>query len=82
MNKLGWLIVMFFACGVCDAQNLVPNGDFEQYSGCPVVLGDFDSLLYWFNPCLPPYGGGINQSGSPDYINVCNNSGIVDVPSN
>jgi len=52
-------------------QNLVPNGDFEQYSGCPYI-GTIDSALYWINPTL----------GSPDYLNPCDTSGIFSVPSN
>lgn len=56
---------------ICNAQNLVPNGDFEQYSSCPTAIAQFDSLLNWFNPCLPPYGINPNESGSPDYFNTC-----------
>ena len=75
MNKVGWLIVMFFSCGVCVGQNLVPNGDFEQYSGCPTAPQQIDSLLFWFNPSISP-------SGTPDYFNQCSNPSIVGVPDN
>jgi hypothetical protein len=71
---------MFITCGVCEAQNLVPNGDFEQYSNCPVGFGQIDSLLYWFNPCIPPYGGSGTLSGSSDYFNACNDTAGVNVP--
>ena len=49
------------------AQNLVPNGDFEQYDGCPSQYAQLDSASYWFNPSTYPGA----QTGSPDYFNVC-----------
>lgn len=49
------------------AQNLVPNGDFEQYDGCPSQYAQFDSASYWFNPSIYPG----TQTGTPDYYNVC-----------
>jgi hypothetical protein len=81
MNKQFCLIILLLTSRVCTSQNLVPNGDFEQYSGCPAFISDFDSLLNWFNPCLPPYGVTGTLSGSPDYFNAC--SGVwVGIPSN
>jgi type IX secretion system substrate protein len=76
MNKLCCLIIMFITCKVCDAQNLVPNGSFEQYSGCPNYYGQFDSALFWFNPAPYQIGG-----GSPDYFNQCSPS-LMGVPFN
>ena len=68
MNKRFFLIVLMLTCKVCNAQNLIPNGGFEQYSGCPNNYTQFDSLLFWFNPCIPPYGITGTGSGSPDYF--------------
>ena len=34
------------------AQNLIPNGDFEQLAGCPTYISQIDSAAYWFNPTL------------------------------
>lgn len=56
-------------------QNLVPNGDFEQYISCPPGYIPLDSALNWINPSQFPPGG------SPDYLNQCNNGGWS-VPSN
>jgi OOP family OmpA-OmpF porin len=61
---------MFFTCGVCKGQNLVPNGDFEQYSNCPWNIGQLDSLLFWFNPSI----------ATPDYYNQCSST-VVNVPN-
>jgi hypothetical protein len=44
------------------SQNLVPNGNFEQYSGCPGNTGHLDSALFWINP---------NAFATPDYLNEC-----------
>ncbi|MBL7929271.1 MAG: T9SS type A sorting domain-containing protein [Bacteroidia bacterium] len=71
LNKLCRLIIMFFTCGVSEGQNLVPNGDFEQYSGCPNSYGQIDSALFWINPTV----------GSPDYYNACAGN-PVSVPTN
>ncbi len=44
--------------------NLVPNGDFEYYSGCPNTTGQIDSAYPWTQP--------LSQSTS-DYYNICSN---------
>ena len=68
---------MLLAFRICEAQNLVPNGDFEQYYGCPDNFSQIDSCLFWMNPST-------NQiwTGSPDYYNQCAFSSNVSVPNN
>ncbi len=58
------------------AQNLIPNGGFELYSGCPTSpgIGQLDSVLYWINPAPYPPGG------SPEYFNQCA-PGYLNVPN-
>jgi hypothetical protein len=59
-------------------QNLVPNGGFELYSGCPINTGQLDSALFWINPAISILG-----RGSSDYFNSCNNNPYsADVPDN
>jgi hypothetical protein len=53
-------------------QNLVPNGDFEGYSGCPDYLHQLDSALFWFNPTI----------ATPDYYNQCSIQSPVGIPDN
>ena len=77
MNKLCCLIVLIFTCGVCEAQNLLPNGAFEQYSGCPDSVCQIDSALFWFSPTT---GMGANNY-LPSYYNQCSAS-WVGVPGN
>jgi hypothetical protein len=81
MNKLGWVIVMFVACGVCEGQNLVPNPSFETLINCPTGISSacsypfFDmiafSTTYWHNI----------GCGSADYFNSCNTID-VGIPQN
>ncbi len=54
------------------AQNLVPNGDFEEYKGCPTGGAQLDSCTFWFNP----------SNASPDYYNHCSLNPLTSVPYN
>jgi len=54
------------------AQNIVPNGDFEQFSGCPSNISCLDSTLFWKNP----------QASTPDYFHVCASPLLAGVPIN
>lgn len=71
-----FLVSFLLACSAGSAQNLVPNGDFEQHTGCPSWADQLDSAMYWMNtsPDVP-------NSGSPDYFNGCDTS-YCDVPDN
>lgn len=46
------------------AQNLVPNGSFEDYRTCPQFLGDFDRLSDWVQPAPP-------NLNSADFYHAC-----------
>ena len=48
-------------------QNLVPNGDFEQYNSCPSNYWQFYNVDIWINPAtnIP------DTSGTPEYFHVC-----------
>jgi gliding motility-associated-like protein len=43
------------------SQNLVPNGDFEQYSLCPDYVSQIDRAVGWSRP----------TEGTSDYFNAC-----------
>lgn len=64
MNRLFFVILFLSCCSVLFAQNLVPNGSFEEYATCPE---DFSTLQYipyvanWDSP----------SKGTPDYFNAC-----------
>ena len=71
------LLSAFLFVSLCTtAQNLVPNGDFEQHTGCPNAANQLDSAMYWMNTSPD-----VQNSGTPDYFNACDTF-MVDVPSN
>ncbi len=72
MNKLVFIIAMLFTSGVCYAQNIVPNGDFEQHSTCPTSGGQINLALDWIKP----------TTGTSDYFNSCATSSNWSVPDN
>jgi hypothetical protein len=69
MKKLLLLFLLIWMNG--RAQNLVPNGDFEQFSTCPTNISQLDSAEFWFN----------STQATPDYFNSCATAN-VDVPFN
>jgi hypothetical protein len=65
------LFTTFFliSFGICSGQNLIPNGDFEQFYHCPNFVDQIDSAKYWWQA----------TNGTADYYNQCDN-GIANVP--
>ena len=60
----------------CEAQNLVPNGSFEEYNACP-TLGGFNNDHV--KACVVDWQ---SFGNTPDYFNVCAISPLVFIPSN
>ena len=54
------------------AQNLVPNGSFEEYTICPPSFGYAQYATGWENP----------YCGSADYFNACAETPLCGVPGN
>lgn len=54
------------------AQNVVPNGDFEEITGCPSALSDLYLAAPWFNATF----------ATADLFHSCAPEGDVDVPEN
>jgi hypothetical protein len=67
------LIILTFACSLCNAQNLVNNWSFEDTVACPNSLTQIDRATGW-----------TAYKESPDYFNSCspNVVGGVSVPEN
>ncbi|MEP7170822.1 MAG: T9SS type A sorting domain-containing protein [Bacteroidota bacterium] len=65
------IIGLFSLITAAKGQNLVSNGDLEQYSGCPDNYSELDSAVSWINPTL---------NASPDYYNACSATN-VNVPN-
>ncbi len=70
MKKHIILVQLLLICGICNSQNLIPNGDFEQHTGCPGNLSQLSDANYWIQP----------STGTADYFNQCANNPISNVP--
>jgi hypothetical protein len=47
MNKRIYFIILTLTFKICDAQNLVQNGDFENYSPCPSGFAEIADAVGW-----------------------------------
>lgn len=63
------------------AQNLVPNGSFENYSICPQTVMKLYLATPWFQP-RKNSNTSVNQFCSSEYYNSCTTNPLVNVPSN
>jgi len=54
------------------SQNLITNGDFEQYKKCPDDISQINRAMGWRTP----------SEGTSDYFNACSNNWQVSVPKN
>jgi OOP family OmpA-OmpF porin len=73
MYKPVCLLLFILFCRTGDAQNLVPNPGFDQFSICPVGFGEIPKATGWSIPLF---------STTPDYFNACSVNLNVDVPQN
>jgi hypothetical protein len=71
--KRSWsIIAAYVLCVSAGAQNLVPNGSFEDYTQCPEFFGYAQYAAGWLNL----------HTSSADYFNRCQENLIVGVPFN
>ena len=61
-------------CGVPSSCNMILNGDFEQNSSIPFLMGQFDRVCGWKPMDFP--------GNTPDYYFRNNNFSYVDIPCN
>jgi hypothetical protein len=74
-SKLIVTVILFFCFPYrAVSQNLIPNGDFEFYTGCPTNNSQLDLAAPWFNPAPGPNGA------TPDYYNQCSTNVVASVP--
>ena len=55
---------------VAQAQNLVPNPSFEEYTECPWNFGQWANVVDWTSP----------YTTSADYFNICAGNGAAGAP--
>ncbi|MBK6343353.1 MAG: hypothetical protein IPF41_12385 [Flavobacteriales bacterium] len=65
------LVVLALSITRSQAQNLVPNGSFEEYITCPWTLAQVDSCVGWRT-----------WYRTPDYFHSCSKSNLNSVPQN
>lgn len=75
MKKVISILLLLLSYSL-NAQNLVPNPSFEQYSSCPFSYSQLSFVTNWMNTAIYPWGG------SPDYYNQCSTVPLVGVPIN
>lgn len=68
---LNQVLILLICFSALQAQNLVPNPNFEAFSNCPAEVNSF-TVRSWTSPFWP---------GSPNYFNVCGGA-EVDIPVN
>ncbi len=69
MKKYACALILLQGSLLSSAQNLVPNGSFEEYTECPDFWNQVDRAVGWYSAGL-----------SPDYFNACSTTGYVGVP--
>jgi hypothetical protein len=72
MFRFRILLILSVLIGEAPAQNLVPNGSFEDYLNCPPYFGFASNATGWQNL----------YTQSADYFNTCHANGVVGVPLN
>jgi OOP family OmpA-OmpF porin len=71
MKKFTLSFILYITIIAARAQNMVPNGDFEQHIGCPNYFYQIDSCTSWMSPTV----------AKADYFNQCATV-AVGVPDN
>ena len=67
-----YLFILFIAFPrLVSGQNVIPNGNFEQYNSCPITVAQLDTKLT-----------GWSSINSYDYYNACSTGPDVAVPTN
>ena len=80
MSHTAFILFFFlFSFQTFGQQNLILNGDFEEYWQCPDDETQIERCKHVYNPCYhdPPA-----WSSTSDYFNICSNSSVVSVPVN
>ncbi len=65
-------VYLFIYVNPSFGQNLIENGDFENYSTCPDATSQISYAENWFDA----------TAATSDYFNICDTTNIVSMPSN
>ena len=72
LPKFYFIALQMLLVFTLNAQNLVPNGSFEDFSSCPTTLSQIFLATGWSQP----------TAGTSDYYNACHTGNQVGVPVN
>jgi len=75
------LFFILFFPAFLSAQNLVPNGSFDEYISCPDMVDGMEFVEHWYKSIIYP-DLDYYQNPSPDYFHECALSPAVGVPEN
>jgi hypothetical protein len=69
-SRVLFLLAVLVGSANVSAQNLVPNGSFEEGIECPSVIGNLDAqCAHWFNSIA--YPGSNAQNHTPEWYHAC-----------
>jgi gliding motility-associated-like protein len=78
--KISIVLLMLLPLSLAAQTNLLLNGDFEDYSGCPTTVSyPAQAPNYEITKCI---GWTVASYGTSDYYNICGTPPFVSVPSN
>ena len=72
MKRVVEIIIFWVLFTGAQGQNLVTNGDFEDFKKCPNDISQLSRANGWFSP----------SKGTSDYFNACSKNGMISVPKN
>lgn len=71
MGRAALLLASTFAIGLAQAQELLPNGGFEDHTACPDYISEIDRATGWSRP----------TNGTSDFLHSCSTDPFASVPS-
>lgn len=77
MKTTIFILLLFFSL-TSTCQNLLLNGDFEDYTSCPTSESGPFQNPYEITKCI---GWTAPTYGTSDYLNICSTSPVVGIPS-
>ena len=80
-TRVLFLLIILVGSMNMSAQNLVPNGGFEDYEECPSSLDGIQLFCSdWYKSIQEP-GETMSNNPSPDYFHICSENEILSPPS-
>lgn len=75
------LCLVLFTHAVHSQENLILNGNFEEYWECPDFYAQIERCKYVYNPCLAPNWEPPQFSTTSDYFHSCSSNNFIQTPN-